>query len=103
MSQERQLTLYIGTCLNRYVATANDDLGFIDSIAREGEECGYTAFSATVDTVMIGHRTYDKVVTIGVPDPHPGRALYVIRRAPRPSLGAMYFHTDDLVVLVRKL
>ena len=69
----------------------------------EGEDYGYEAFVATVDTVIVGRRTYDKVVSMGVPDPHPGRTMYVITRTPRPSLGDIHFHTGDVVELVRSL
>jgi dihydrofolate reductase len=103
MSAQRQLTLYISCSLDGYIATADDDLSFLDMATMEGEEYGYAAFVATVDTVIVGRRTYDKVVSMGVPDPHPGRTMYVITRTPRPSLGDIHFHTGDVVELVRKL
>lgn len=103
MSTGRQLILYIACSLDGHIATADDDLGFLDVANAEGEDYGYAAFTATVDTVVLGRRTYDKVVSMGVPDPHPGRTLYVITRTPRPSQGDIHFHTGDVVELVRKL
>lgn len=103
MSAQRQLTLYISCSLDGYIATAEDDLSFLDMAAMEGEDYGYAAFVATVGTVIVGRRTYDKLVSMGVPDPHPGRTMYVITRTPRPSLGDIHFHTGNVVELVRKL
>lgn len=103
MSDERKLILYIATSLDGYIATENDDLGFLDRITEEGEDYGYNAFIATVDTVIMGRRTYDKVVSMGVPDPHPERTLYVITRTPRATQGMIHFHSGDVLELVRKL
>ena len=103
MSDERKLILYIATSLDGYIATENDDLSFLDLITEEGEDYGYNAFIATVDTVIMGRKTYDKVVSLVVPDPHPERTLYVITRTPRTSQGNIHFHSGDVLELVRKL
>ncbi|MBK9289640.1 MAG: dihydrofolate reductase [Flavobacteriales bacterium] len=103
MSNERRLILYIATSVDGYIAPPDEDLGFLATVQQEGEDYGYQAFTATVDTVLMGRRTYDKVAAMGVPDPHPGRTLYVITRTGRPSHGNIHFHTGDVVELVRWL
>lgn len=75
MQTQRKLILYIATSLDGYIANENDDLAFLDRVAEEGEDYGYAAFTETVDTVIMGRRTYDKVVAMGVPDPHPERTV----------------------------
>jgi dihydrofolate reductase len=100
---ERELCLYIAASIDGYIAPADEDLGFLSTVAVEGEDYGYADFVAGCDTVIMGRRTYDKVVAMGVPDPHPGRALYVITRTPRPSRGDIHFHTGDPLELVRML
>lgn len=99
----RRLILYIATSLDGYIATRDEDLTFLDSVAREGEDYGYAEFTAGVDTVLMGRRTYEKVAAMGVPDPHPGRRLYVITSSPRPARGDIHFHTGDPIELVRRL
>ena len=103
MPDQRQLILYIATSVDGYIAPENEDLGFLSVVEQEGEDYGYASFTATVDTVIMGRKTYDKVVAMGVTDPHPGRALYVVTRTPRPSQGDIHFHTGDVVRLVRGL
>lgn len=103
MSAPRELILYIATSLDGYIAPPDEDLGFLTTVERPGEDYGYAAFTATVDTVIMGRRTYDKVAAMGVPDPHPGRELYVVTRTSRPSLGNIHFHTGDVVELVHQL
>lgn len=99
----RELVLYIAQSLDGFIAPPDEDLAFLNAVAVEGEDYGYAAFVATCDTVIMGRRTYDKVVAMGVPDPHPGRTLYVITRTPRPAIGDIRFHTGDVVELVREL
>ncbi len=103
MSPQRELILYIATSLDGYIAPPDEDLAFLSAVERPGEDYGYAAFTAAVDTVLMGRRTYDKVAALGVPDPHPGRTLYVITRTTRPAQGAIHFHTGDVVELVHRL
>lgn len=99
----RELIVYIAASVDGYIAPPDEDLSFLHAVALEGEDYGYGAFTASVDTVIMGRRTYDKVVAMGVPDPHPGRTLYVITRTPRASKGDIHFSTGDPVELVRDL
>lgn len=103
MAAQRELILYIAQSLDGFIAPPNEDLSFLNAVALEGEDYGYADFVATCDTVIMGHRTYDKVVAMGVPDPHPERTLYVITRTPKQSQGDIYFHSGDVVELVRSL
>ena len=52
---------FIATSLDGFIARANDDLDWLP--ADGGEEHGYEAFMASVDALVIGRRTYDKVLT----------------------------------------
>ena len=103
MADQRELILYIATSLDGFIAPPDEDLSFLNAVAAEGEDYGYADFVATCDTVIMGRRTYDKVVAMGVPDPHPERSLYVITRTARPSQGDIHFHTGDVAELVRSL
>lgn len=103
MSTQRELILYIAQSLDGFIAPPDEDLSFLDAVAVEGEDYGYADFVASCDTVIMGRRTYDKVASMGVPDPHPGRTLYVITRTPKPSQGDFHFHSGDVVELVRNL
>jgi dihydrofolate reductase len=103
MPTQRELILYIAQSLDGLIAPPDEDLSFLNAVAVEGEDYGYADFVASCDTVIMGRRTYDKVTSMRVPDPHPGRTLYVITRTPKPSQGDIHFHSDDVVELVRRL
>lgn len=98
-----ELVLYIAQSLDGFIAPPDEDLSFLNAVAVEGEDYGYASFVATCDTVIMGRRTYDKVVAMGVPDPHPERMLYVITSTPGPSTDRIHFHTGDPVALVKEL
>ncbi len=58
----RKLSLFIATSLDGYIAQPNDDLSFLKLVEKEGEDYGYAEFVATVDTLIVGRKTYDYVI-----------------------------------------
>ena len=101
----RTLSLYIATSLDGYIAKPNDDLSFLKLVEKEGEDYGYAEFTSTVDTIILGRKTYDWVLKeIGASHYDNGeRNVYVITRTERPDVGKTSFYTGDLTELVRQL
>ncbi|KAB5486094.1 dihydrofolate reductase family protein [Flagellimonas hadalis] len=101
----RKISLFIATSLDGYIAKPNDDLGFLKLVEKEGEDYGYTEFTDTVDTIIIGRRTYDYVIgEIGIGHYDNGqRDVYVITRTERPQNGRTIFYTGNLAELVKEL
>jgi dihydrofolate reductase len=101
----RILSLYIATSLDGYIAKPNDDLSFLKLVEKEGEDYGYAEFTSTVDTIILGRKTYDWVLKeIGASHYDNGeRNVYVITRTERPDVGKTKFYTGDLTELVRQL
>ncbi len=100
---DRQVVLYIATSLDGYIAKPNDDLDFLSLVAREGEDYGYGDFIKTVDTVILGRKTYDKVLSFGIPFPHADKQTFVITRTPKAATGNVTFYNGDLSELVKSL
>ncbi|HMP92456.1 MAG TPA: dihydrofolate reductase family protein [Phnomibacter sp.] len=101
----RKLSLFIAASLDGYIAKPNDDLSFLQTVEKEGEDYGYAAFTAHVDTIIIGRKTYDYVLkTIGASHYDNGqRDIYVITRTQKPDVGRTKFYTGNLVALVQQL
>ncbi|MBD3275107.1 MAG: dihydrofolate reductase, partial [Candidatus Marinimicrobia bacterium] len=59
---KRKLILYIACSLDGYIAAPDDDLSFLDRVQKEGEDYGYADFVSSVDTVILGRKTYDWVM-----------------------------------------
>lgn len=99
----RKLVLYIAMSLDGYIAKPNDDIGFLSIVEQEGQDYGYEDFIKTVDAVIVGRKTYEKVISMGFDFPHADKDAYIITRTARPNIGSVKFYTDDLKSLVYEL
>jgi dihydrofolate reductase len=101
----RKLSLFIAASLDGYIAKPNDDLSFLKLVEKEGEDYGYTAFTANIDTIILGRKTYDYVLKeIGSSHYDNGlRDVYVITRTQRPGVGRTAFYSGNLADLVQQL
>lgn len=103
MTRLRKLVLYIACSLDGFIATENDDISFLDAVAVEGEDYGYQAFLDKVDTVIMGRRTYDKVLAMGFEFPHGERETYIITRNQKSANRNIQFYSGDIGKLVHEL
>lgn len=105
MSSDRKVISYIAASLDGYIAGKNDDLGFLSIAEQEGQDYGYKEFMQTVDTIIIGRKTHDKVISMGFPYPGPDSDLdvYVITHQERPAEGRVTYYTGDLTALINEL
>lgn len=101
----RKISLFIAMSLDGYIAKPNDDLSFLKMVEKEGEDYGYAEFTAEIDTIIIGRRTYDYVLKeVGASHYDNGqRDVYVITRTERPQVGRTIFYTGDIVKLIKSL
>ncbi len=101
----RKISLFIAMSLDGYIAKPNDDLSFLKLVEKEGEDYGYVEFTKTIDTLIIGRRTYDYVLKeIGLSHYDNGkRDIYVITRTERPQVGRTIFYTGNITELVKQL
>ena len=63
-----KVSVFIATSLDGFIARENGELDWLDAAnatVSEGEDCGYGAFMQTVDVLVMGRRTYEKVLTFG--------------------------------------
>ena len=103
MNMERKVILYIAMSLDGYIATKDDGLEFLSIVEEAGEDYSYNDFVNTVDSVIIGRKTYDKVLSMGYKYPHANKELFVITRKQRAAEGKVSFYSDDLKTLVTEL
>ena len=99
----RKLILYIATSLDGYIAKPNDDLSFLSIVQKDGEDYGYSEFVSSIDTVILGRKTYDGIMAVVDEFPHMDKISYIITRTERPSIGNINFYNGTLNSLVKKL
>jgi dihydrofolate reductase len=98
--QNRKLILYISCSLDGYIAKPGDDLSFLDRVQKDGEDYGYFGFVSTVDTVILGRKTFDWVMAQVDEFPHANKETYVVTRTVRPPMGKVTFYTGNIRDLV---
>ena len=98
----RKVIVYIAMSLDGYIAKDQDDLSFLSIVEKPGEDYGYHAFTATIDTVIIGRKTYDWIINQGI-IPHENKTLYVISRSFVKSDTQAIYYSGDLTELIEKL
>ncbi|MCB0522733.1 MAG: dihydrofolate reductase [Lewinellaceae bacterium] len=103
MNPPRKVILYIAMSLDGYIAKPDDDLGFLSMVEKEGEDYGYYGFVSSVDAVIVGRKTYDKVLSMGYDFPHSDKDAYIVTRTPREPIGTVKFYTGNLGELVADL
>ncbi len=74
----------------------------MEGVSIEGEDNGYAEFVETVDTIIMGRKTYDWVNKHAA-FPHSDKQVFIITRTPRPSEGNITFYTGNLQTLVEQL
>ena len=95
--------LYIAMSLDGFIAGPGSDLGFLSPMEEEGEDYGYADFVKTTDTVIIGRKSYDKVISMGYDYPHTDKEVYIITHTAKPDVGTFKYYTGSLENLIAKL
>lgn len=103
MRLNRKLCIFIAMSLDGYIAKPDGDISFLDDMNKEGEDYGYSAFIETVDTVILGRKTYDKILSMGVESPYGERDVIVLTRNPPLANGKFTFYSGSLTQLILDL
>lgn len=103
MQNERKLFLFIAMSLDGYIAKPDDDISFLSMVEEEGEDYGYAKFIATVDTVILGRKTYDKILSMGFGLPYGDRNIFVLTRNQHPVADKITFYSGSLSELISNL
>ncbi|MBU1822587.1 MAG: dihydrofolate reductase family protein [Bacteroidetes bacterium] len=102
---KRKLILYISMSLDGFIATQDDDLSWLSVVQKEGEDYGYTAFNETVDTYIVGRKTYDVVMKLtgGVFPPAQQHTCYILTRQAQESNNGVTYYAGDIEELIARL
>lgn len=99
----RKTILYIACSLDGYIAKPNDDLSFLSIVEQAGEDYGYGEFIQTIDTVILGRKTYEWIKKHVPEFVHADKTTYVITRTERPAIDNTSFYTGNLKDLIDTL
>lgn len=61
----RKIKLLIAVSVDGFIATNEGDISFLNQVEMPGEDYGYSEFMNTIDTILMGRKTYEKVLSFG--------------------------------------
>ncbi len=102
----RKVVLYIAMSLDGYIADKFGGVGWLAGDGSDPENCGsYPEFSATVDTVILGYKTYHQIVTELSPDswPYQGMQSYVLTHREGKAQEGIQFVNTSVTALLTEL
>lgn len=76
----RTVKLYVACSLDGYIARLDDSLDWLFSPSEGGDAYGYSEFFDSVDTLVMGRRTYDISVELGGAGYYEDRTVLVMSR-----------------------
>ncbi|HET7627843.1 MAG TPA: dihydrofolate reductase family protein [Bacillales bacterium] len=103
MTHERTLVFYGAVSVDGYIARENHSLDWLFGTEGE-EEIGFDAFYETIDTVVMGKKTYDQIL-VHDPEtiPYESKECYVFSRNTTGSAGHVKFINNDIVAFMKGL
>jgi dihydrofolate reductase len=95
--------VYIAVSLDGFIARADGAIDWLAIVERAGEDYGFKDFNASVDTLVMGRKTYD--TALGFDGwPYAGkRCVVVTNDTTRESRHGEEFYGGDLVTLFDRL
>ncbi len=100
-----KLVLYISMSLDGFIATNDDDLSWLSIAEKEGEDYGYSDFNETIDTYIVGRKTYDVILNLtgGKLPQASAKDCYVLTRTPKESENGVTFFSGDIPSFINDL
>jgi len=103
MNEKRNLVLFIASSLDGYIATKDESLEWLFNVEGEGDN-GFSEFYDTVDTIIMGKRTYDWVMNQDLKEfPYKNKECYVFTRSLTENTEDVQFVNGDVTHFVNKL
>ncbi|WP_102029533.1 dihydrofolate reductase family protein [Salirhabdus sp. Marseille-P4669] len=99
---KRNVIVYIAMSLDGYIATKDDNLDWLFAVEGEGDN-GISDFYHTVDTVLLGKRTYDWIMDQEENFPYKDRECYVFTKSHMQDTEDVTIVNGDLIAFTNEL
>lgn len=99
----RKIKLYIAASIDGYIAGPGGDMDWLMEFPITSKEnYGYDGFYETVDTVIMGGRTYREISCMPVVWPYKGKRTYIVTRNPMMMDNNKEYHyiTENIIETV---
>ena len=103
MNEKRKVVLYIAESLDGFIAKEDNDISWLSIVEKPNEDYGYNDFVNTIDTVIMGRKTYEKVLSFGIEFPHKDKKSYVLSRTLEGTNENVEFYNGNINDLTKML
>ena len=103
MNENRKVVLYIAESLDGFIAKEDNDISWLSIVEKTNEDYGYNDFVNTIDTVIMGRKTYEKVLSFGIEFPHKFKKCYVLSRTLEGTNENVQFYDGNINGLIKIL
>lgn len=98
-----QTSVYIAASLDGFIARTNGEIDWLAIVEQPGEDYGFKAFFDSIDTLVMGRKTYETALGFGA-WPYAGkRCVVVTSDTSRSARHGEEFFSGDLAVLFERL
>lgn len=103
MDTNRKVVLFISVSIDGYLARKNGDIDWLSIVEDPKEDYGYKEFVKSIDAVIMGRNTYEKVRSFGIEFPHRDKKCYVLSRSKKSSDQYVEFYEGNVRDLISKI
>lgn len=98
----REVILYIAASLDGFIAKEDDDLQWLEETEGEGD-AGYNEMLQSIDTIIMGRRTYDYVIQHTESFPYSNKKCYVFTNSEKGVDKYVEYVNEDVLQFTKKL
>jgi dihydrofolate reductase len=103
MPRKRRFIVYVATSADGFIARPDGSVDWLDRPTPKGNYGG-AAFFRSIDTCILGRKTYDFAVSHGQPDFYPGKKNYVFSRTLKKAASPkMALVNEDAAAFAKRL
>jgi dihydrofolate reductase len=95
-------SVFIATSLDGFIARPNGGIDWLAIVERPGEDYGFKSFFDSIDTLVMGRKTYETALSFDT-WPYAGKRCVVLTHATPTSRHGEQFYAGDLAALVDRL
>lgn len=97
-----QSSVYIAASLDGFIARSDGSIDWLSIVHGTGEDYGYGSFFESIDTVIIGRKTYETALGFAA-WPYTGKRCIVMTHHPKSALHGEEFYTGQPEPLAARL
>jgi dihydrofolate reductase len=103
MANKRKFIVYVAISADGFIARGDGSVDWLDSPRLKGDH-GMGAFYRTIDTCVMGRKTYEHAVKFGMADGYSGKKNYVLSRTlKKPASHKVTVIGDDVAGFAERL